>query len=151
MAFLAGAFLYQVAVVDIGGLLAAVAIPKSYFNWFRPENAPLALALLQFATFGLPIAILVAGGTLAIVRILSSPMKSVLWSVFFGLVACFGFWLVHGAFTVQLPPESRVEAFPPSVLLRQALLPPWWGLPAALGPWVGFAFAVWAAARANRT
>jgi hypothetical protein len=147
LAFAAGLFLYQAAVVFVGGFLSAVAVPKAYFDWFGRSNLELSLALLQFFGFALPIAVLVAGGTLSVLRILGRDAKATLWAVLAGLVVCFVFWLSTGMFA--LPPDPSIEHYPPLVLLRQALFPPWWAAPGLLAPWLGFAFAAWLALRAK--
>jgi len=140
-AFLAGVLLYQVVVVHVGGVLAAIAIPTSYFDWFGREHRASALALLQFAGFGLPVAVLIAGGTLGVVRLIRARPISILCFILLGLLACCAFWVAAGALHVQAIGGD------PASLLRQMLLPPWWALPAALGPWAGFAFAAWAETR----
>jgi len=140
-AFAFGALLYQVAVVYVGGILAAVVIPRSYFNWFGRANIDVGLALLQLASFALPIAVLVAGGVLAAHRVLTGSTKSVLVALLTGLAACFLFWVV--VFATSSPPTQAVEHYTPGVMLRQLLLPPWWALSGFLAPWVGFALAAW--------
>jgi hypothetical protein len=141
VAFLAGGWLYQAAVLNVGGILAAIAIPKSYFDWFGREHGSSGLALLQFAGFGLPVAVLTAGGTLAIVHLIRAKPSSVLWCVFLGQIACFAFTVA-----ATLMHVAAIGGDPVS-FLAQMLLMPWWVLPAALGPWAGFAFAAWAATR----
>jgi len=140
VAFLAGVWLYQ-AAVNVGGVLAAIAIPKSYFDWFGREHNATALALLHFVGFALPVAVLVAGGTLAAVRLIGAKPSSVLWFVFLGQLACYAFWVA-----ATLVHVWAIGGDPASFLI-QMLLPPWWALPAAIAPWAGFAFAVWVAQR----
>ena len=141
LAFLAGVLLYQTAVVLVGGVLAAIAVPKAYFDWFGRSNLELALALLQLVGFAIPIAVLVAGGTLSIQRTLNTRPSAVLVAVLAGLIACFGYWVI--ASVLALPTDVPVEPYPLSVLLRQELLPPWWAASGFLAPWVGFALAAW--------
>jgi hypothetical protein len=141
LAFLVGIWLYQAAVVNVGGILAAIAIPRSYFDWFGPGHKASAPAVLKFVGFGLPVAVLVAGGVLAAVRLIGGRRVSVLEFLFVGL-------LVSLVFTVALT-ALHVQAiggeWAPFVF--QTLIPPWWALPGAIGPWAGFAFAAWASHR----
>jgi hypothetical protein len=145
LGFLVGVALYQVGVVTIGGMLAATTIPRSYFAWFGRSNLELAHALSQLATFSLPVFVFVAGGTLAAYRLLRLKSLLALTSVLAGLLACFIFWVAAGALVV--PTDLPVEPYPPSILLRQILLPPWWAVSGFLAPWLGFAFAAWLASR----
>jgi hypothetical protein len=144
-AFTFGVLLYQVAVVYVGGALAAVAIPKSYFDWFGRANAEAGLALLQLVSFAVPVSVLVAGGVLAVHRVLAGSTRPVLVAVLAGLVTCFLFWVVVPA--TRSSPAQAVEPQPPLMLLRQVLLPPWWALSGLLAPWVGFALGAWLLAR----
>ena len=141
VAFIAGTLHFQTSVVFTGGVLAAIAIPKAYFVWFGPHYRELALAILQFVSFALPIALLIAGGTLCIQRVLGGSPKAVLSAVLAGMALCFVYWIAVGVY----PPPAEVpgDAFAPSVLLKQMLLPPWWAVSAVLAPWIGFALAAW--------
>jgi len=141
LAFFAGIWLYQAVVVNIGGILAAIAIPRSYFDWFGPGYKTSALALLQLVGFGLPVAVLVAGGVLAAIRLIGGKPVSVLGFLFLGLLVSFIFTAALAALHVQ----AIGGDWAPFVL--QMLVPPWWALPAAIGPWAGFAFAAWASRR----
>src|SRR5882672_1372101 len=101
IAFFAGTWLYQAAVGNVGGVLAAIAIPKSYFEWFGREHSSYGLALLQFAGFGLPVAVLIAGGTLAAVSLIGARRASVLVLLFLGLLACCAFSVAATVLHVQ--------------------------------------------------
>ena len=126
-AFTFGVVLYQVVVIYIGGIVAAVQIPLSYFAFFGGANTDVVHAVLLFASFALPTAVLVAGGTLATYWMLGRrSTKAVLAAVLAGLLACFAFW--------------AITAGPPFV-------PPWWAVPGFIAPWVGFALAAWLVAR----
>ena len=65
VAFLAGACLYYGAVVFAGGVLAALAVPRGYFEFFGKQNLPVALAIVNLVAWALPVAILTATGYLA--------------------------------------------------------------------------------------
>jgi hypothetical protein len=141
IAFLAGALLYQTSVVFTGGVLAAIAIPKAYFAWFGFEHRELALAILQIVSFALPVALLVAGGTLFIQCVLGGSRKKVLSAVLAGLVLCFVYWSAVGIYPP--PADLPVEPLAPPALLKQMLFQPWWAVSALLAPWLGFALAAW--------
>ena len=143
LAFAAGVWLYQIALILVGGILAAAGVPKAYFEWFGRSNTELALAVLQLFGFALPVTILVAGGTLATQRILAPSCKAILLAILGGLLSCFSFWLAVSVF----PADLLAGAHPPSVLLRQILLPPWWALSGLLAPWLGYVIAAWLLAR----
>ena len=149
LAFVAGILLYQAAVY-IGGILAAIAIPKAYFAWFGRPRLELALAALNLATFALPVAAFFAGGTLATYTLLRAPAPTpFMLAIVAGVVTCFAFWTVSFVLAVpELPPG--VEPYSASVLLRQVLLPTWWNVPNAVAPWLGLAFAGWFITRRSR-
>ena len=130
-AFAFGLLLYQIAVVYIGGVVAAVQIPRPYFAWFGRASSEVALAVLDLASFALPTVVLVAGGVLAAHRFLAgnTNTKAVLGAVLAGLVACFAFWFVG---------------------VGQPYLPPWWAVSGFIAPWAGFALAAWLVARKVR-
>ena len=145
LAFAAGAWLYYVAVVLIAGFIAAMPVPIGYFRWFGRPHLELALASLNLVSFALPIALLVAGGTLAVLRVLAGNTRVVLLATFLGLIASFAYTVAD--FALHVPAELPAPALPPSALLLQSLFPPWWAVSGVLAPWVGFAFAVRLSAR----
>jgi hypothetical protein len=149
LAFAAGFLLYQ-AAVSVGGILAAIAIPREFFAWFGRPRLELALAILNLATFTFPIAALFSAGTLATYKLLRAPpLKSFMLAIVAGAVTCFAFYTASFVLVVQeLPPG--VESYPASVLLKQLLLPPWWSVPNAVAPWLGLAFAGWLIVRQSR-
>jgi len=148
--FAAGAGLYYAAVVLLGGILAAVTVPVAYFDWFGPGNTELALAVLQFASFALPIALVVAAGTLAVRRlVLGSASRAVLRAILLGVIACFAYELA--SCVLLPPPETSAQVPAPAERVREALLPPWWAASGTLAPWLGLAFAAWWSARKRVT
>src|SRR4051812_15397564 len=92
IAFIAGAWLYYIAVVFFGGVLAAVAVPRGYFAYFGREYNELALWLLSLVGWATPVAVLVAGGFLALHRLLSATGYSVLKPALGGMVLSFCYW-----------------------------------------------------------
>jgi hypothetical protein len=149
VALLAGVLLYQTSVVVTGGVLAAIGIPRAYFAFFGRQHQELALAVLQFVSFALPVALIVAGGTLAIQRLLGRNPKAVLSAVLAGLVLCFAYWTAVWVF--QSRADLAAEPLAPSALLTQVWFSPWWAASGFLAPWLGFALAAWLILRNRRS
>jgi hypothetical protein len=63
LAAVLGALLHYVAVVYLGGVLAAIGIPRAYFAFFGRERTELALALLNLVVWALPVFVAVPWGT----------------------------------------------------------------------------------------
>ena len=148
-AVIVGVFLYQVLVVVFNGYLAAVGVPRAYFAWFGRPRLEFALAVLQFA-LSVPVFLLLAGGVLATCRLFGSRTRAFLAALLVGMLLCLAYWTVSFVFVAkeQLPPGS--EPYPVSKLFIQSLRVSWWGLPTALAPWLGFAFATWLLLRRPR-
>ena len=149
VALLAGLLLYQTSVVITGGVLAAVEIPKAYFTFFGRQHQELALAVLQLVSLALPVALVVAGGTLAIQRLVGRSPKVVLSAVLAGMVLCFTYWTADWVF--QPPAGLGGEPLAPWALLTQMLFVPWWAASSFLAPWLGFALAAWLILRKRRS
>jgi hypothetical protein len=132
LAFFAGAWLYHFAVVVVGGMLAAVAVPRGYFELFGRQDLPLALALVSLVTRALPVFVLVSAGCLASSRLLPGVDRAFPIAYVLGMLACCGFWL------------SVSEGGPVSIALI-----PWWGAPAILAPWGGAAWGLWLVSRST--
>lgn len=126
LAFFAGAWLYYVAVVFVGGSLSALAVPRSYFEFFGKQNVSLALAILGLVAWAVPVAILVAAGYLASRRLLPGIGRTFLYSITLGMLVCALYWLW----------QSEVG-------LASLILAPWWSVPNSLAPWVGAALGGW--------
>jgi len=140
MAFLCGALLFQVAVIQAGGLLAAMTVPAAYFEGFGRSHAAVALALVQLVTLALPVCVMVAGGVLATCRIVGGNAQAMLPAVLAGLVACFLFWFI----------QAMASLSRHGVPISGQLMVPWWALPGVLAPWLGFAWAAWLLRRTPR-
>ena len=130
VAFFAGAWLYYFATVVVGGMLAAVAVPRGYFEFFGQQNLPVALAIVSLVTWAVPVAILVSAGYLASERLLPGVNRAFPYAVILGMLTCFVllFWLSEGGLALL-------------ALVR------WWGAPVILAPWVGVALGVWLVGR----
>ena len=146
IAFLAGIWLYFFAVVFMGGIFAAVAIPQSYFAYFGREHREFALAVLSLLGWAAPVALLATGGLLTLFRLLPGrdppPWKPALA----GMLVCFGYWALVsvGYFSsVEQPYASLPQA------VRITFTFPWWGAPSFFAPWLGFALATWLLHRAD--
>lgn len=140
-AFFWGVLLYIAGVVSLAGRLAAIAIPHAYFAWWGSAHVAWGLALLQLVTMALPIAALVAVGTLAALRGLGGGRLMAI-GVCLGL---FAGWVWESATgLLQLQAQVGGDAWS---LLSAALLPRGWDLSVSLSPWLGWALAIWAARR----
>jgi hypothetical protein len=132
LAVLVGAWLYYFAVVYAGGVLAAIVIPRAYFNLFGQQNLSLALAISGLVMWALPVVVLVCAGYLAGSRLLPDLTNAYTYAVLLGMLACFVYWL--GVNELGLVSLSLV---------------PWWGVPGVLAPWVGVALGAWLVSRSK--
>jgi hypothetical protein len=132
LALLSGSWLYYVAVILVGGYMAALSVPKGYFTYFGPEHREFALAVLSLFTWALPVGGLVCAGFLALQRLLSpTPSRLVSWLALSGMVSSY--------LLLATSPASRG--------LWQSFLFPWWAAPNFLAPWAGAALAILLAPR----
>lgn len=145
IALAAGMGLYQTAVMFVGGKLAALPVPKAYFDLVGRHHTELALAGIDLLGFAAPVFFIVAGGTLGIDRVLGARARPVLPAVLAGLLLCFGVWMLVGIF--RPPANLDVDL---ATRLGQVLVPPWWAVGGYLAPWLGFGFAAWLLARSRR-
>jgi hypothetical protein len=132
LAILVGAWLYYFAVVYAGGMLAAIAIPRAYFNLFGQQNLSVALAVSGLVMWALPVVVLVCAGYLAGSRLLPGLTSAYTYAVVLGMLACFVYWLG----------VSELGLLSPSLV-------PWWGVPGVLAPWVGVALGAWLVSRSK--
>ena len=132
LAFLAGALLYYVTVIYVGGTFAAVTIPRSYFEFFGKQNVSFALALLSLVTWALPVGILVTASYLPGRHLLPGLRNAVSYSITVGMLACAAYWLWRGEFG-----------------FASLSLAPWWSVPNGVAPWVGAALGVWLVRRSK--
>ena len=132
VAFLAGACLYYGAVVFVGGVLAALAIPRSYFEFFGKQNLPVALAIVNLVAWAVPVAFLTAAGYLAGKRLLPAIGRALPYALTLGMLACAAYWLWFA--------EGG---------LASLVLVPWWSAANALAPWLGAALGMWLISRSK--
>lgn len=137
-----GVLLYQLFVVVPSGYLASVAVPKQYFNWFGKPQLELALAVLQIAT-AMPVVLFVCVAVLAVCRAFRWRNMRFLSALLVGMLLCYLYWVVDFLFVLPpgLPPD--VMPYPMTVRLQQLIFFPWWALPSAFAPWLGFGLAAW--------
>jgi hypothetical protein len=137
---LLGALLYYWVVVYIGGYLAAIAVPKQYFDHFGREHIGAALALMYLGTINLPINLMVAAGTVTGLRLIGGSWRVTSIGVFVGMLTCYLYWVyVSVSFMIDEPNSQR------SFLsaLAQIFSGRWYSLPNLLAPWLGLAVGIW--------
>jgi len=127
-AFVGGMWLYYAAAILVGGTVAAVTVPKGYFDYFGNDHKGASLVLLSLILDMVPVAVIVCGGFLALHRILRplSSMRVSLLAVF-GMISCFMYW-GNASETSHLWSSFRS---------------PWWSIPSFLAPWLGAGLAMW--------
>lgn len=113
---------HSLAAVDAGGVLAAIALPKAYYDLFGPPGRATALALAGLLVSNLSVVVLVATGYFAGSRHFPQLTEAYPRGVVFGMLAPFGAWLAAS--------EAGLESFS---------LVPCWTLPGLLAPWSGVA------------
>lgn len=140
-ALLFGGLLYYAVVVHVGGVLAAVAIPRQYFEYFGRENGGAALALMFLGTWSLPVALLVAYGSMLGLRLVGGNWRAASLAVFVGMFVCFLSWQWASASAVVNADEKILV--PPLSAFFGTLAAPWFAMPNLLAPWLGLGFGVW--------
>ena len=148
IALAAGAGLYCVTVVFVGGVLAAVDTPRGYVAHVGREQLAIALAVLSLVAWALPVAVLTAGGFLALHRFLAAPAQSVWQPALVGMLLSCLFWALvsAGDFSSGQPSQELLLQ-----RLRDSFVPPWFGATNALAPWLGSAWAIWRIRRGQRS
>ena len=136
-----GFVLFQYVVVYLGGFLAAIPVPASYFTLFGRHHAEVGLALLNLGLHTLPTSVLIAGGILAISRLWPTHRPATWVPVAFGMLSCLMLWVLvlsparMAAIGVQR--QGMLEE------LRTAFVVPWWAASNLVAPWLGLALAAW--------
>jgi hypothetical protein len=147
LAVAAGVLLYNVAVIYLGGVLAAIAIPRSYFGSFGRERAELALALLNLASWALPVLVAVFLAAFVVLRVSRKALRSNAYALALGMFGAFLYWQASFAASMASHPNSTVSF---GHAFTTTLLPTWWVAPNVLAPWAGLALAAWLAAKRSR-
>ena len=146
-AVVAGALLHYVAVVYFGGVLAAIAIPRSYFSFFGRERAELALALLNLASWALPVLAVVFLAAFVALRASRMALRSSACALALGMFGAVLYW--HTSFAASMASQSN-SAVSFGHAFTATLVPTWWVVPNVLAPWAGLALAFWLAAKRSR-
>ena len=141
LAFIAAIWIYYCAVVQVGGILAAVGTSREYFAFFGKNNLQLALALLFGFGWALPVGLLVLGGILASHRLIARRGSHFWLATLLGMIFCFFYWLIVPAIP-SLENHVVYEAYIVSELVRVFSIP-WWATANVLAPWVALAVAAW--------
>jgi hypothetical protein len=139
-AFISGIALVTVAVY-LGGVLAALAIPQSYFDAFGGEHKKLALAIMEFVAMSLPCFLLSFVWCWLTLRNAVTRLKMVAWCCVTGIVIGLVYIEVQSAITLRtLESMSNPPSFI-SYLWR--ILAPVWAFPDLLAFPAGLFAAVW--------
>ena len=148
VAAVVGFLLFQYVVVYVGGFLAAVQIPVSYFKLFGRQHAEVGHAVLNLGLHALPTMFLVAGGVLSLHR-LCPNQKAMTWvPVLLGMVSCLLLWVL-----VLSPAQMESMGIPSKGTLenlRSLVIFPWWVASNVAAPWLGVALAAWLMSRSRR-
>ncbi len=143
-----GFLLFHFVVVYLGGFLAAVQVPKKYFNLFGPEYLGVAHALLNLGLHTLPTILLVGGGVVAWHWAFPSRGPSTWFPMLIGMLSYLLLW------TLVLSPAHIEANGLPRPSLQEALASPfdfpWWGASSAAAPWLGVVLGGWLIKRSNR-
>ena len=138
---LGGFWLYYIAVVMYGGIAAAWPVSLEYFQFFGRRNLHLALALESLARWALPVAVLICGGSLALLRLLPGAVHRDWLLVLLGMIAGYLFFAfppaslgqhVHGR---DLTLSEQIDWINPRLT--------WWVAHNFLAPWLGLLAATW--------
>ena len=138
--FCAGAVLFYLAANYLGGILAAVAIPSAYFQWFGRENVNLALALMFAATWSLPVAAAVAAGVVPVLLVAGHLWRVAAAALLGGMVCTFLYWQVQFALQYM---QSAGNGSGFMHAFFQSFAAPWPSAPNLGAPWLGLALGVW--------
>ena len=131
------------AVVVLGGALAAVAIPKGFFDAFGKAHVALALAVMFTVSWAAPIAVVVGACVFFGLRLLGTGTPLSAASLGTGMAANFAFGVFASATSVD---ESNLWHG-----LAVVLTVPWFAIPNLVAPWLGFAVGIWLCRRAGRS
>jgi len=148
LALIGGIVLYYMGVVLLGGVLAALAVPKPHFAFFGKQNVELALATVNLGTWALPVIAFVGLGSYGLAVLLKGNQRVTFLGIFVGMLACFVYW--HLAIVEM---QSSIYQGSSAAWLAQffsTLIVPWWGAPNFVAPWLGLVAGLWFAARRPR-
>jgi hypothetical protein len=145
IAVVAGFWLYSFAAVFVGGIFSAVSVSRDYFAYFGHGHQELALAILSVVGWALPVALLVAGGYLALHRLLPSRDSDFSKVVLAGMLISFGFWALVSVGYFSSPANEHASLWR---AIQITFSFPWWSAPSFFAPWLGFGLAAWLLLRA---
>ena len=145
---LASGFVLYMVVVYLVGFLAAIAIPKAYFEFFGRQHAALALTLLDAATLALPSFMLSLAWFWVTLRWIARPPRVAVWWCVGGIAIA---WLYYQVDFVLWYQSHRTEdMFPLATMLFNTVVPPVWGIATVLAVPAGLATAAWMASTSVR-
>lgn len=147
LSVVAGAALFYFAVVQLGGVLAGVAVPRKYFEFMGREHLDAGLALVFAATWALPIAAAIAAGVGAILLCSGRAWRPAAACTLAGMAVVFAYYQAELA--VSLQQSAEVQLTLGTALLRTFVVS-WYFVPNVVAPWLGFAFGLAAVLRYRR-
>jgi hypothetical protein len=122
--FVSGFMLYNVVVVYVGGFLAAVAIPRAYFEWFG-QNKTLALVLEEAAVYALPVFVMCTAWSYVTARAFRRASGRAAKWMLYGFAAAWVSWLAVIAPSLLPTPPS---AWSIAAAMSALIIPPVWGV-----------------------
>jgi hypothetical protein len=143
VAALASGFVIYMVVVYLVGFLAAIAIPKAYFEFFGRQHATLALTLLDAATLALPSFMLSLAWFWVTLRWIARPPRVAVWWCLGGIAIAWLYWQVD--FVLWYQSHRTEDMFPLATMLFNTLIPPIWGISTVLAVPAGLVIATWMA------
>jgi hypothetical protein len=139
----AGFLVHYLAVAYVGGMGAAIAVPRSYFEYFGREQQGLAQAVLSMGTWALPVFLAVCALAVPLLWLGRKTLLSCTVAAALGMLA--------SAIYMQVSFAASFASHPvPNMSFLQALaigLVPTVSSANTLAPWVALAVAHWLVSR----
>ena len=148
VAALASGFVLYMVVVYLVGFLAAIAIPKAYFQFFGRQHATLALTLLDAATLALPSFMLSLAWFWVTLRWIARPPRVAVFWCLGGIALAWLYWQIDFVLWYQSHRTQDMSAL--ATMLFNTLAPPVWGIPNVLAVPAGLVIAAWMASTSVR-
>jgi hypothetical protein len=135
-------------VLYLVGFLAAIAIPKAYFELFGRQHVTLALTLLDAATLALPSFMLSLAWFWVTLRWITRPPRIAVWWCAGGIAIAWLYWQVD--FVLWYQSHRTEDMLSLATMLFNTLVSPVWGIATVLAVPAGLAMAAWIASTSVR-